>query len=315
MWAFVARRGLHAVLAIVISTFVVYVGLIQLGDPFSDKYEKTVRPEVRAALSAKFGMDKPFFERYLIYLKNLATGDLGIDFDKRRPVSELMAEAAPNTLRLALVAITIVALIGITSGVLAAVFRSPFVDAFTAVVVVVAVSIPPFVIGVLLRGHLSGLNLFGAEIFPVIPHPFMVDVPWYKEVLLPAVTLAVHEAAFFARLMQTSTLEVLQADYIRTARAKGLSWFTVVRKHVVRNALLPVVNYAGISLGVLMGGALIIETIFQFNGIGRLFVRALGANNNPIIVAVAVYSLITFIVLSAVTDMLSAYLDPRIRLS
>ena len=315
MWTFIARRFVQALIAIIISTFVIYIGLIQLGDPFSDKYEKTVRPEVRAALYAKFGMDKPFFVRYLIYLKNLATGDFGIDFDRRRPVSELMMETAPNTLRLALVAITIVALIGITAGVLAAVFRSPFVDAFTAIVVVLAVSIPAFVIGVLLRGHVTGLHLFGTEIFPTIPHPFQVEVPWYKEVLLPAVTLAVHEAAFFARLMQTSTLEVLQADYIRTARAKGLSWSRVIRKHVVRNALLPVVNYAGISLGVLMGGALVIESIFQFNGIGRLFVRALAGNNNPVIVAVAVYSLITFIVLSAVTDMLSAYLDPRIRLT
>jgi ABC-type dipeptide/oligopeptide/nickel transport system permease component len=314
MWPFIARRAVHAVIAIILSTFLIYVGLIQLGDPFSDKYEKTVRPEVRAALNAKFGMDKPFLLRYLIYLKNLATGDLGIDFNKRRPVTELMMEAAPNTLRLALVAIGIVILIGVTCGVLAAVFRSPFVNVLTAVVVVLAVSIPSFVIGVLLRVHVSGLHLFGIDIFPLIPRPFGVEVPWYKDVLLPAITLAVHEAAVIARLMQTSTLDVLEADYIRTARAKGLSWFRVVRKHVVRNALLPVVNYAGISLGVLMGGALIIESIFQYNGIGRLFVRALATNNNPVIVGVAVYSLITFIVLSALADVLSAYLDPRIRL-
>ncbi len=315
MWPFIARRFAQATIAIIVTTFVVYIGLIQLGDPFSDKYEKTVRPEVQAALRAKFGMDKPFFLRYLIYLKNLATGDLGIDFDKRRPVGELMSEAAPNTLRLAIVAIAIVMLIGVTAGVLAAVFRSPFMDMLVAVVAVLAVSIPSFVIGVMLRGHVSGLHLSGIEIFPAIPHSFLVEVPWYKEVLLPAVTLAVHETAFVARLMQTSTMEVLGADYIRTARAKGLSWFTVVRKHVVRNALLPVVNYAGISLGILMGGALIIESIFQYNGIGRLFVNALLSNNNPIILAVAVYSLITFIVLSALVDMLSAYLDPRIRLN
>lgn len=314
MGVFVARRLAHALLAIVITTFLVFLGLIYFGDPFSTKYEKTIRPETQAALNAKFGMDKPFLIRYLIYLKNLATGDLGIDFDQRRPVSQLMLEVAPNTLRLALVAITIVVLIGISAGVLAAVRKSPFVDMFTAVVTVLVICIPPFVIAVLLRGHVSGLHLFGVEVFPMIPRRFVIEVPWYKEVLLPAICLALHEAAFVTRLMQTSTMDVLRADYIRTARAKGLSWFRVIRKHVVRNALLPVVNYAGISLGILMGGALITEAIFQFDGIGRLFVKALATNNNPIIVAVAVYSIITFIVLSAIADVLSAYLDPRIRL-
>jgi oligopeptide transport system permease protein len=311
---FIARRAAQAVLAIILTTFVVYVGLIQLGDPFSDKYEKTVPAATQAALRAKFGMDKPFLLRYLIYLKNLATGDLGVDFNQRRPVTGLMLETAPNTLRLAMTAIVIVILIGVLAGVLAAVLRTPFLDLLVAVVTVLAISIPVFVTGVLLRVHLSGLHLFGVEMFPVIPHTFVVEVPWYKEVLLPAIPMAIHEAAFITRLMQSSMLEVLQADYIRTARAKGLSWFTVIRKHAVRNALLPVVNYAGISLGVLMGGAIIVEAIFQFNGIGNLFVRALQTNNNPVIVGVAVYSLITFIVLSALADMLSAYLDPRIRL-
>jgi oligopeptide transport system permease protein len=314
MWPFIARRLVQAVTAIIFTTFVVYVGLIQLGDPFSEKYEKTVPAATREALQAKFGMDKPFFVRYLIYLRNLATGDLGVDFNQRRPVSTLMLETAPRTLRLALTAIVIVILVGVLAGVLAAVLRSPVVDVLTAIVTVLALSIPVFVTGVLLRTHLSGLHLFGIEIFPLIPHPFFVEVPWYKEVLLPAIPLATHETAFITRLMQTSMLEVLQADYIRTARGKGLSWFTVIRKHAVRNALLPVVNYAGISLGVLMGGALIVESIFQYDGVGRLFVRALLSNNNPVIVAVSVYSLVTFIVLSAVADMVGAYLDPRIRL-
>jgi len=313
MGAFVARRLGQAAIAIIVTTFVVYIGLIQLGDPFSDKYEKTVPAATQAALRAKFGMDKPFFLRYLIFLKNLATGDLGVDFDQRRPVIQLMMEAAPKTLRLALVAIVIVALVGVVAGVLAAVLRSPYMDVLVATVTVLAVAIPSFVIGILLRAHVSGLQLFGLEIFPLIPHRFVIEVPWYKEVLLPALTVAVHEAAYITRLMQASMLEVLQADYIRTARAKGLSRFTVIRKHAVRNALLPAVNYAGVSLGILMGGAIIVEAIFQFNGLGSLFVRALQTNNNPVIVGVAVYALITFIVLSAIVDVVSAYLDPRIR--
>jgi ABC-type dipeptide/oligopeptide/nickel transport system permease component len=274
-----------------------------------------VRPEVRVVLRAKFGMDQPFLIRYLIFLRNLATGDLGIDFDQRRPVWDLVMSVAPNTLRLAVMAILIDLLIGLGAGVLAAVTKYPFVDALITVSTVLVMCIPTFVTAVVLRASLSGFEVFGLEIFPTLPHKFGVEVPWLKEILLPAFVLGIVDAAFVARLTRGSMLEVLASDYLRTARAKGLSRRTVIVKHGLRNALIPVVNYAGISLGALMGGAVITEAIFQYDGVGYLFYRALRTNNNPVIMAIAVYSVLVFLVLSLVADLLSAYLDPRIRVT
>jgi ABC-type dipeptide/oligopeptide/nickel transport system permease component len=133
-------------------------------------------------------------------------------------------------------------------------------------------------------------------------------------VLLPAFTLAIVDAAFVARLMRGSMLEVLRADYIRTARAKGLSERTVIGKHALRNSIIPVVTYLGVSLGVLLGGALITESIFQYNGVGYLLFRAIGGNNVPIIAAVVIFAVIAFVVLSLIVDIVYAFLDPRIRL-
>lgn len=314
MLVYVVRRLAQAAFAIVVATFVVFYALFEIGDPFINTGEKQVRPDVQVVLRAKFGTDQPFFDRYLIFVRNLATGDLDIDFDQRRPVWDLISSVAPNTFRLALLAIVIDVLIGVGAGVLAAVTKDSFVDSLITVSTVLVMSIPGFVFAAFLRVKLAGLRLFNLEIFPALPHRFTVDVPWYTEILLPAFALALIDAAFIARLTRVSMLEVLGSEFVRTARSKGLSERRVILKHAVRNAIIPIVHYAGISFGVLLGGAVVIESIFQYNGIGYLFYRALAANNNPIIMAVAVYSIVTFLLLSLVADLLSAYLDPRIRL-
>jgi len=151
--------------------------------------------------------------------------------------------------------------------------------------------------------------------FPTVPRSFTVQVPWYQEVLLPAITLAAIDAAFIARLMRGSLLEVLRADYVRTARAKGLSERAVIGRHAMRNAMIPVVTYAGVSLGVLFGGAVITETIFQYNGVGYLLSRAIANSNAPVLIAVVVFGVVAFVFLSLLVDILYAVLDPRIRLS
>jgi oligopeptide transport system permease protein len=311
---FTARRLGQAALAILVTTFVMHLMVFRLGNPFGDQNEKTVPPETQALLRAHFGLDKPLYLQYLIYLKNIFTGDFGVDFDQRRQVSQLLAAVAPNTLKLALLAIVIDILIGVLAGVVAAVWRDRFIDALIQVSTIVLLCLPVFVSAVFLRAWLSGAHLFGIELFPELPHRFGVEVPWYKEILLPAFALASVNIAFIARLMRTSMLEVLGTDYLRTARAKGLPERVVIGKHAVRNALIPVVNYVGIQIGILMGGAVLVEAVFQYNGLGYLFVRSLWAVNNPVMLAIAVISLITFIVLSAVVDILTAYLDPRIRI-
>jgi oligopeptide transport system permease protein len=310
---FAVRRFGQMAIAIVVATFIVHLALFELGDPFATSGEKMVRPDVQVVLRAKFGMDEPFFTRYLIFLRNLATGDLGIDFDQRRPVWDMVASVAPNTFRLALVTMVIGMLIGLTAGTVAATTRYPFVDALITVTTVLMICIPTFVVAVVLRVNLSGFNVFGLEVFPMLPHKFGIEMSWFRELLLPAFTLAVADASFIARLTRASMLEVLASDYLRTARSKGLKRRTVIGKHALRNALIPVVNLAGINFGILLGGTVLTEAVFQYDGVGYLFYRALRTNNNPIIMAIAVYAVLVFLMVSLIADLASAYLDPRIR--
>jgi ABC-type dipeptide/oligopeptide/nickel transport system permease component len=215
----------------------------------------------------------------------------------------------PNTVRLALVAIVIDLAVGVLAGIVAATRRYSVWDVLVTVLSTVGIGVPVFVLGVGLVATLAGVGPF-----PLVPRNFTVAVPWYREVLLPAVTLAAIDAAFVARLMRSSLLEVLRADYIRTARAKGLPERTVIGRHALRNALIPVVTYAGVSLGVLFGGAIITETIFQYNGVGYLLSRAIVNNNAPVIIAIVVFSVMAYVLLSLLVDLLYAALDPRIRL-
>ncbi|HEU5472096.1 MAG TPA: ABC transporter permease [Actinophytocola sp.] len=311
MGKFIVRRLAQAVLVIIAAMLLLFLALFTLGDPFATSGDKAVPPETQAALRAKFGLDKPVPVQFLVYLKNMFTGDLGIDFDQRRPVAEMLAAALPYTLRLAAVAIVLDILIGVVSGVIAAVWRYSFADVLVTILTTLAIGVPTFVIGLTLRKYLSG-ELF----FPAVPRSAFGPEPfWLAEVLLPAITLAIVDAAFIARLMRGSMLEVMRADYIRTARAKGLSERKVIGKHVMRNSIIPVVTYVGIGIGVLLGGALITETIFQYQGVGYLLYKAILSNNNPVIMAVCAFAVIVFVLLSLLVDILYAFLDPRIRLS
>jgi ABC-type dipeptide/oligopeptide/nickel transport system permease component len=310
MGRFILRRSVQAVLVILAATFLIFLATIAIGDPFSSTGDKAVPPDIAAINRARFGLDQSLPVQYLTYLGNMLHFDFGIDYNQRRPVAELLAAAIPNTIRLAAVAIVFDVLIGVVAGVIAAVKRYSFWDVLVTVIATLAIGIPVFVIGIVLVANVSGWGPF-----PSVPRSFTVEVPWYQEVLLPAFTLAIIDAAFIARLMRGSMLEILRADYIRTARAKGLSERKVIGKHAMRNSLIPVVTYIGISLGVLFGGAIITETIFQYNGVGYLLSRAIVNSNAPVIIAVVVFSVVAYVVLSLVVDILYAYLDPRIRLN
>lgn len=315
MLKFTARRLGQAVLVVFVSTFVMYIGIIQLGDPFKTIGEKMIPPDHQAMLRSAFGLDRPFYLQYLIYVKNLFTGQLGIDYDQRRPVWDLLTAVAPNTVRLAIIAVAVNVIIGVLAGIVAAVWKDSFWDALVTVSTVLLLCLPLFALGVTLRSSLAGLDIFGFEVFPALPHSYAVDVPWYREVLLPALALGVGDVAFIARLMRASMVDVLYEDYLNTARGKGLTERRVIFKHAMRNALIPVVNHVGITFGALMGGTLIVETIFQYRGLGYLFIRALVTQNSPVILAIAVYAVITFVIVNAIADVACAYLNPRIRLN
>jgi oligopeptide transport system permease protein len=310
MGKFVIRRLAQAVMVVIAATILLFIGLFVLGDPFASTGDKVVPPETQAILREKFGMDGPLPMQYLTYLGNLATGDLGIDFNQRRPVAEMLGNALPATARLALVAIVIDVLIGVVAGIIAAVWRYSFWDVLVTILTTLTIGIPTFVIGIWLRQTVSGV-----WVFPQVPRTFTELAPWYTEVLLPALTLAIVDAAFIARLMRGSMLEVLRMDYIRTARAKGLGERTVIMKHAFRNSIIPVVTYIGIGIGILLGGAIITETLFQYNGVGFLLYKSILQNNNPVIMAIVTFAVLIYVMLSMIVDILYAYLDPRIRLS
>jgi len=307
---FILRRSAQAVLVVVAATFLIFLATFALGDPFASSGEKAVPPAIAAANRARFGLDQPLIVQYLTYLGNIVRLDFGVDFNQGRPVSQMLAETVPNTVRLALVAVAVDVLIGVAAGVVAAIRRYSVWDVLVTVFSTVGIGVPVFVVGIVLVANVAGWGPF-----PAVPRSFTVEVPWYQEVLLPALTLAAADAAFVARLMRSSMLEVLRADYIRTARAKGLAERTVIGRHALRNCLIPVVTYAGVSLGVLIGGAIITETIFQYNGVGYLLSRAIVDSNAPVVIAVVVFSVVTYVLLSLLVDILYAVLDPRIRLS
>jgi ABC-type dipeptide/oligopeptide/nickel transport system permease component len=313
MRRFILRRTAQALLVFVVTTFGAFIALYRFGDPFQSIGEKLLPPETRRLLRETFGLDKPLPVQYLNYLGNLFTGDLGIDYDQRRPVSDLLAAVAPNTLRLAVFAIALQLVIGLSAGVVAAVWQRSVWDVLVTFGTLVLLSVPLIVTAAFFRDTFSGLRLFGVTVFPMLPRSFGVPATWFQEMVLPALTLAIGAVAFIARVMRGSMIEVLDADYIRTARAKGLSQRTVVLKHALRNAVLPVANIAAIELGALIGGTVVVEAIFQYNGLGYLLVRSLNGLNYPVMIAIASYSIIVFLALIVLLDILCAYLDPRLR--
>jgi oligopeptide transport system permease protein len=314
MWKFALRRTAQALLVFVLVTFLCYVALYQLGNPFASIGEKVMPLETQRVLRETFKLDRPLVVQYLNYLGHLFSGDLGIDYDKRKPVVGMIAAVVPNTVRLAVLAVALQLFFGICAGVLAAVRKGRITDAMVSVAALTLMSVPLIVTAAALRDQFSGVRVLGVMLFPQLPRSLAVETHWYDELLLPAVALALGGMAFIARMTRTTMLEVLQSDYVRTARAKGLAPRKVIFKHALRNAVIPIANLAAIELGVLLGGAIIVEAIFQYNGVGYLFVRALRSLNAPLLMAIVSYMVIGFVVLIALLDILCAYLDPRLRI-
>jgi ABC-type dipeptide/oligopeptide/nickel transport system permease component len=313
MGKFLLRRAAHSILVLLVTTFLALVAVTMWGNPFRVINDRVVPPERFRQLNEAFGLDRPLFVRYVDFVAKLATGDLGIDYQRRRPVFDLLAEAAPNSFRLALTALLIQFVLGVGLGVIAAKYRKSFVDLVITAASIMVTTVPLFVLGVLLRDKLSGGDIFGWQAFPLIPRSLGVHVTWLQQLILPAVTLGVGALAFTVVLARGAMLEVLEAEYIRTARAKGLSERKVIFKHALRNALIPVAELSAVQLGALMGGTVLIESIFQYPGLGYLFGRSLSENNHPVMLAISVYSVSLFVIALMVADILTAWLDPRIR--
>jgi oligopeptide transport system permease protein len=303
---------LQMILVLFGASLILFVSLFVLpGDPIGTAAGERARdPAVRAVLEKRYGLDKPIPVQYVRYVGRVLRGDLGESFRQRRPVRDYLWSRFGATAQLALAAILFEILIGLAAGIIAAVFRYSFWDVLVTLTTTLAIGIPTYVGGSILQG-IFAQNLHW---FPRTGRGGGGLGDTLKHIILPAFTLASVDAALVARLMRGTMLEVLRADYVRTAMAKGLSKRTVILKHVLRNSVIPVVTYLGIAFGGLMGGALITEAIFNWPGIGLALATAIQVQDNPIIVAVVTYGVAAFVIVNLIVDLTYAYLDPRIRL-
>lgn len=309
MGRFIVRRLLQMVLVLFGASLVLFVCLFVVpGDPVKTAAGegRQLDPETYALLAHRFHLDEPLPTQYVRYVGRLAHGDFGESYVYRRSVNDIFGEKIGNTAKLACAAIALQIAIGLTAGIIAAVFRYSFLDVFVTVSTTLAIGVPTFVVGLALQG-----------VFALKLHwlPLQGQQAGATSIILPAFTLAAVDAALVSRLMRGTMLEVMRADYVRTAFAKGLSKRTVILKHALRNSIIPVLTYLGIAFGTLLGGALITEAIFNWDGIGLALVNAIQTQDNPIVLGVVSYSVVAFVLVNLIVDVSYAYLDPRIRLS
>jgi oligopeptide transport system permease protein len=306
MGRYTIRRLLQLIPVLLGTTFLINYMVWQLpGDPFAGRCGQRPCPDSYvSAMRAQFGLDQPILVQYWHFLQNMLTGNLGVDFNQVS-VSSQLSDAWPITIRLALLAVAIEAVIGISAGVLSGLKRGGFIDNVVTISTLFLLSLPVFVTGFILQW------LLGVQ-FQVI-NPTVSDEAPIAELIVPAFVLASLNMAFTARLTRTSIVENLRADYVRTAIAKGLTNRRVVSVHLLRNSLIPVLTFLGTEVGSLMSGAIITEGIFNIHGIGGLLYRAITNQDYTIVVPVTTLLVLVYLVSNLLVDLLYGVLDPRIR--
>ncbi|SFP83758.1 oligopeptide transport system permease protein [Geodermatophilus dictyosporus] len=305
MGRYVARRLLLTIPVLLGASFLIFAMVYALpGDPIRALGgDRPLSPAVIAELRERFHLNDPLYVQYWEYVKGLFQGDLGTDF-RGRPVLDTIERTLPVTVKLALVAIVFEAVIGLVAGVLAGIRRNSFFDNLVLVSTTLVVSIPILVLAFFAQ-LLFGLRL---QWFPIAG----TNEGLYSY-LLPGLVLASGSLAYVARLTRTSLAENLRADYVRTARAKGLPNRTVIVRHTLRNSLIPVVTYIGADIGTLLGGAIVTETVFNLPGIGREVFNSIRSQEGAVVVGIVTLMVFFFIFFNLVVDVLYAVLDPRIR--
>jgi peptide/nickel transport system permease protein len=321
MRALVARRLLQAVVIVAIAATATFV-LIQLapGDPLDElALNPRVPPDVRVLIRARWGLDRPMHEQYVLYLRNLARGDLGWSFSQSRPVADAILDALPNTLLLMGVALLGAFAVGVTAGVVRGGRRGSVADRALGAGTLLFYSMPDFWLA------LMAMLVFAYWI-PVLPtsgittavvydylSPFEKLIDRLRHLVLPVTTLILLLAAIIARYQRAAFLDVATQDFVRTARAKGLPERAVLWRHVLRNALLPVITLLGLALPMLVGGAVFVEHVFAWPGMGRLAVGAIAARDHSLVMAIVIMGSLLVTLGSLLADLLYAVADPRLR--
>ena len=310
MIRYIIKRLVYAVLTLFVLISLTFFMMRMLpGDPFIG--DKTVSATAMANMNAKYGLDKPVFVQYLMYMGNCLRGDLGISITYNRDVMTIISESFLVSADLGIRAIIFAVIIGILLGAVAAIKRGSVWDSVSMFIAMIGVSVPSFILGAVLQ-YFLGLQLrktFGINLFPI--------QGWgkFNQTLLPSFALGLGSLATVSRLMRTSMLDVLGQDYIRTARAKGLSERKVIYHHAFRNTLIPLVTIIGGSLPGLFSGALITETLYSIPGIGYISYQSMVGGDIPFSMFYLVFMAVLTLLGNLISDILYAVVDPRVRIA
>jgi len=322
MLTYIIRRLFQLVIVLIGVSLITFLIMFAIpGDPARQLAGKAPTPERMAVIREQLGLDQPLYVQYYKYVGRLVRGDLGESYSLQQPVGELIRQNAPNTIQLALAAV-LIELLGIPLGIYSALRQYTFWDTALTTTALIIWGIPVFVLGVFVQWFFglklqewTGYDMFqltgaGENVLWIFP------ANWgsWSTLILPAVTLGLIEVAYISYMQRASMLEVIRSDYIRTARAKGLSERAVVSKHAFKNAVIPVMTIAGIDLGALMGGAILTETVFSRPGIGLMIYQAIGARDLPVVAGGVLFATIIYVFANLFVDIGYAFVDPRIRL-
>jgi peptide/nickel transport system permease protein len=320
MFAFIVSRVLQAVPVMLAVALISFAMFAYVGDPVAIMLGQDFTEAQRAALVSDLGLDQPFFVQFLRFIGNAAQGEFGLSYRLSRPVAELIGERAPATLELAFCAATIALVAGVAMGVYTGLYRNSWLSRLLLTVSLIGVSLPPFLVGILL------ILIFSVWLgwLPSFGRGEVVQLGWWstgfltwsgvKALILPSVTLGLFQLTLIMRLVRAEMLEVLRTDYIKFARARGLGNRAVHFGHALRNTLVPVITIAGLQLGGIIAFAIVTETVFQWPGMGLLFIQSVSAADIPVMAAYLVLIALVFVTINLVVDLLYYAVDPRLRI-
>ena len=320
MLAFVCRRLLQAVVVMLTVAFIAFVLFQHVGDPVTSLLGQDATPAQREQLRADLGLDRAFPVQFARFVGNAVQGEFGLSLRQGRKVSTLIAERLPATLELSLAAGVLALAVGVPMGVYAALRRGTFLSHVLMIVSLLGVSLPTFLIGILLilvfAVWLHWLPSFGRGDVVMLGgwSTGLLTLSGWQHLVLPSVTLAVFQLTLIMRLVRAEMLEVLRTDYIRFARARGLTDRAVHFGHALKNTLVPVITITGLQLGSLIAFAIITETVFQWPGMGLLFIQAISFADIPVMAAYLCLIALIFVIINLVVDLLYFAVDPRLRI-
>ncbi|WP_079526383.1 nickel ABC transporter permease [Halobacillus hunanensis] len=310
MVGLIVKRFLQLLLLLFGISFLVFMSMhIAPGDPATVIGGPTATESDLEAIREELGLNRPVLVQYVDYIRGVVQGDLGYSFQNNQSVTEAIMTRFPQTLNLAVASMIVAILIGVPAGIISAIKQNSWFDFSSTTIALAGISIPNFWLGAML------ILIFSVQLqwLPVggLSAPFWT-IEGIKQLILPAITLGTASAAMIARMSRSAMLEVIRADYIRTAKAKGVKAWSVIWVHALRNAMIPVITVIGLNFGFLLGGTIITEQVFAINGVGRLMIDAIAARDFPVVQGTVLLVATLFVVVNLIVDIVYALIDPRI---